>query len=173
MDETQNPNQTTLSGEEQARFTRLKETLDAANVKYTLLAHDLTIRSARDGVEHGIGDLANMAPTFILRSGSNYLAAIIRGDTRISYKKIKQQLKLKDLCLATPEQVHQITGAEVGYVSLINAGMPTIIDSRLVELDTVYGGCGVPRTTLQIDPRDLVSINQAQVFDFTEPKGAG
>jgi len=46
-----------------------------------------------------------MAPTFILRSEAGYLAAIIRGDTRLSYKKIKQKLKLKNLCLATPEQI--------------------------------------------------------------------
>ena len=78
-------------------------------VNYTLLAHDLTIRSAQEGVEQGFGELANMAPTFILRSETGYLAAIIRGDTRLSYKKIKQKLKLKDLCLATPEQVRQVT----------------------------------------------------------------
>ena len=58
----------------------------------------------------------------------------------------------------------------MGHVSLINAGMVTIVDSRLTELDTIYGGCGVPCYTLKINPQDLIALAQAQVFDFTEPK---
>jgi Cys-tRNA(Pro)/Cys-tRNA(Cys) deacylase len=169
MSEIRNPNQLVLADEEAARLDRLKETLDTANVPYVILAHDLTIRSAQEGVKRGLGELANMAPAFILRSETGYLAAVIRGDRRLSYKKIRRELKLKDLCLASPEQVQQVTGSEVGYVSLFNAGVATIIDSRLTEADTIFGGCGVPRYTLKINPRDLIVLTQAHVFDFTEP----
>ncbi len=111
-----------------------------------------------------------MAPTFILRSEIGFLAAIIRGDTRLSYKKIRQELKLKDVSLATPEQVREVTGSEVGCISLINTGVKTILDSRLAEMETVYGGCGVPYHTLRVSPQDLTALLRAQVFDFTEPK---
>jgi len=170
LNEIHNHNPGALSEEDAARLSRLREILQVAHGDYTLLAHDLPTRSAQDGVEQGFGELPNMAPTFILRSETGYLAAIIRGDTRLSYKKIKQKLTLKNLCLATPEQVRQVTGSEVGYVSLINAGIVTIIDSRLVALDTIYGGCGVPCHTLKINPQDLIALTQAQVFDFTELK---
>jgi prolyl-tRNA editing enzyme YbaK/EbsC (Cys-tRNA(Pro) deacylase) len=170
MNEIQNHRPGATSNAQVARLDQLRATLDAANVNYTLLAHDLTVRSAQEGAERGFGELANMAPTFILRSETGYLAAIIRGDTRLSYKKIRRALKLKDICLATPEQVRQVTGSEVGYVSLLNVGMATIIDSRLAELDTIYGGCGVPCCTLKIAPQDLIALAQAHVFDFAEPK---
>ncbi len=153
-----------------ARLNRLRDTLEAARVTYALLAHDRTLRSAAEGTAHGLGALAEMAPTFILRSEAGYLAAILRGDTRLSYKKIKRQLNLKNLCLAAPDEVRQVTGAEVGYVALLNAGLVTIIDRRVAELEVVYGGCGVPRHTLQISPRDLIALAQAQLFDFAEPK---
>jgi Cys-tRNA(Pro)/Cys-tRNA(Cys) deacylase len=169
MSEIRKPNQMALSDEEATRLERLKESLDAANIPYTILAQALTIRSAQEGVEQGLGELANMAPTFILRSEASYLAAVIRGDSRLSYKKIKRELKLKNLRLASPEQVQQVTGAEVGYVSLLNVGLATIIDSRLTDVDTIFGGCGVPRYTLKINPRDLIALTQARVFDFTEP----
>ena len=97
-------------------------------------------------------------------------AAMVGGDTRISYKKGKRHLELKDLSLASPEQVQQVTGAEVGYVSLINSGNATIIVSRVAEMDTIYGGCGTSNYTLQISSHDLISLTQAQVFNFTEPK---
>jgi prolyl-tRNA editing enzyme YbaK/EbsC (Cys-tRNA(Pro) deacylase) len=165
-----NPNPLALTEQETARLDQLRATLNAMGINYTLLAHNQLIRSAEDGAYQGFGELANMAPTFILRSETGYLAAIIRGDTRLSYKKIKKKLKLKDISLATPEQVRQVTGAEVGYVSLVNPGLVTIIDSRLPELDVIYGGCGVPHHTLKINPWDLVALVRADVSDFTEPK---
>ena len=76
---------------------------------------------------------------------------------------------MKNIRLASPEEVQQVTGSEVGYVSLINAGIITIIDSRLTEVDTIFGGCGVPRYSLKISPRDLIVLTQAHVFDFAEP----
>ena len=163
-------NKATSLDREPIQLIRLKETLDAAGIHYTIHVHSIAIPSAQDGVEQGFGGLANMAPTLILRSENNYLAAIVRGDTRVSYKKIKRHLKLKNLSLASPEQVWQVTGSEVSYISLINSGVMTIIDSRIVELDTIYGGCGIPNYTLQISPQDVIALTQAQVFDFTEPR---
>jgi Cys-tRNA(Pro)/Cys-tRNA(Cys) deacylase len=170
MCEIQNPNKVVPSDKEAARLDHLKDTLNTANVPYTILAQDLTIRSAQEGVKQGLGELANMAPTFILRSEIGYFAAVIRGDRRLSYKKIRRELKLRKLCLASSEQVQQVTGSEVGCVSLYNASVATIIDSRLTEVDTIFGGCGVPCYTLKINPRDLIVLTQAHVFDFTEPK---
>lgn len=163
-------NKATSLDQEPIQLRRLKETLDAAGINYVIHAHSVAIQSAQDGVAQGFGRLANMAPTLILRSENNYLAAIVRGDTRVSYKKIKRYLKLKNLSLASPERVQQVTGSEVGYVSLINSGVATIIDNRIAEMDTIYGGCGIPNYTLQISPQDLIALTKAQVFDFTEPK---
>ena len=151
---------------------KLQNLLTASNADYDILLHDETLRSAEDGVEQGLGDLGDMAPTFILKTENGFMAAIISGETRLSYKKIKKQFGLKNVALARPEQVAQITGAEVGYVSLINPQLPTIIDGRIVRLEKVFGGCGVPQMSLRISTADLVRITCATVFDFTEQKQA-
>jgi prolyl-tRNA editing enzyme YbaK/EbsC (Cys-tRNA(Pro) deacylase) len=77
--------------------------------------------------------MSAMASTLILRTEAGYLAAIVRGDTRLSYKKIKQKLGLKNVSLAAPEQVKQLTGSEVGHVALVNHGLTTIVDERVTE----------------------------------------
>ena len=168
MDNIQN--QAPRANQHSTPVDRLRETLDAAGINYTIHAHDQAIESAQDGVERGVGGLANMAPALVLRADEGYLVAIIRGDTRLSYKKIKKRFGLKNLSLATPEQVQQATGSEVRQVSLLNAGMVTMIDSRILELEKIYGGCGVPCFTLEINPQDLTALTRAQVFDFAEPK---
>jgi Cys-tRNA(Pro)/Cys-tRNA(Cys) deacylase len=161
---------TDLGQNEQEQIDQLRQTLDVAGIRYNILAHDITVVSADEGAKRGIGSLREMAPTFILKTEKGYLAAIISGESRLLYKKIKKQLGLKDVSLATPEQVEQVTGAQIGSVSLVNVGLPTIIDSRLVGMEFVYGGCGVCCHTLQIKVADLIELTKARVFEFTELK---
>ncbi len=152
-------------------YTRIKALLDKQGAEYEILEHSLTLVTPEDGVEHGVGGLAEMAPTFILKTKDAFLAAVISGDSRISYKKIKKELGLKDVSLANPDLVREVTGAEIGYVSMINPGIETIIDGHLLEQDWACGGCGLPATTLKIRPRDLLKVTGARVFDITEKKG--
>ncbi len=159
-----------LSPTEQARLDHLRRILDEARAEYAILVHAQAINSAEDGQAQGFGSLAVMAPTFLLSSDRGWLCAIISGETRLAYKKLRQQLGLKNVALASPETVLEVTGAAVGTVSLVNPGLPAVVDAHLAALDTVYGGCGVPQHTLRIRVRDLIAVTQAQVFDFTVPK---
>ena len=149
---------------------KLRTLLDAAGVRYRIVQHDEQLASAADGVNHGFGALEQMAPTLILRTRQGYLAAIISGATRLSYRKIKQHLGLRDVSMASPAEVLEVTGAEVGAVALINPGLRTLVDSRLAAEDEVFGGCGIPRYSLAMQAHELVSITAADVFDFTEPR---
>ena len=150
---------------------RLRTMLDAAGVRYRILDHPQQVTSsALDGANHGFGALAQMAPTLILRTERGYLAAIISGATRLSYKKIKKHLGLRNVSMASPAEVLEETGAEVGTVALVNPGMRTLIDRQLPAQGEVFGGCGISRYSLAIDAGDLVSVTAADVFDFTEPR---
>ena len=146
--------------------------LDQAGARYAILQHIQALTSPEDGVSAGLGDLADMAPAFILKTERGFIVAVIRGDRRISYKKIKKVLGLKDVSLASPDRVKQLTGAEAGTVSPVNPGLPTILDACLLERKDVYGGCGVPLHTLKIRVEDMVAVTGAHVFDFTEEKPA-
>ncbi len=170
MNDDQSPR---LSPAEQARLDRLRHLLDEAGAEYASLAHAQAINSAEDGFEQGFGSLAVMAPAFLLRSDRGWLVAIISGETRLAYKKLRRQLGLKDVALASPETVLQVTGAAVGTMSLVNPGLPALVDAHLAAMDIIYGGCGVPQHTLRIRVRDLIAVTQAQVFDFTVPKETG
>lgn len=155
---------------EKEKLSQLKQILDQAGANYEILTHPGAVLSVEDGVTQGIGDRAELAPTLILETEKGYLAAIISGETRLSFKKVKKALGLKNISLARPEVVLRETGAPVGSVSLVNPNLPTIIDTRLEKFRAVLGGCGIPYHTLRISPIDLINITQAHVFDFAEPK---
>jgi prolyl-tRNA editing enzyme YbaK/EbsC (Cys-tRNA(Pro) deacylase) len=152
------------------QIDQLKHFLDAAGMAYEIFSHEETIISAADGASSGSRTLADTAPALILETEKGCLVAIIRGDTRLLYKKIKKTLGLKNVSLARPEVVQRETGALVGSVSLVNPGLPTIVDAQLLTMPVIYGGCGLPHHTLRMSPVDLVRVTQAQVFEFTVSK---
>jgi len=129
-----------------------------------------SITSPEDRVTQGFGTLDQMAPSFLLKTDTGYMMAIIRGDTRISYRAIKRELGLKNVSLADPDTVLEVTGVAIGAVSLVNPDIPTLIDRLLLGLDQVYGGSGLERYTLQIRVEDLVRVTGARVFEFASVK---
>jgi Cys-tRNA(Pro)/Cys-tRNA(Cys) deacylase len=152
------------------KLIKLKNYLDKEYADYEILNHDTTLVSSEDGVAYGIGSLAEMAPTLILETEKGLLAAIISGETRLTYKKIKKEMTLKNVALAKPERILEELGVPVGIIPLVDHKCPTIIDSKITSFKYVYGGCGVACHTLKIATTDLVRINKAAIFDFTEKK---
>jgi prolyl-tRNA editing enzyme YbaK/EbsC (Cys-tRNA(Pro) deacylase) len=152
------------------KLEALHSLLKNENADYSVLTDDFSIKTATSGAEHYGISLNETTPTLILKTRDGYIAAIICGNTRISFKKLKQVLNLKDISMADPQTIFDITGARIGEVSLINPGLTTVIDANVLHNKNCYGGCGVPKTTLCINTQDLVRITNAQIFDFTDPR---
>src|SRR5436190_11864518 len=109
----------------------LTNLLTAENADYSILKDDTTLTTASSGAEQYSISLNETTPTLILKTKDSYIAAIICGNTRISFKKLKQALDIKDISMADPQMILNITGAKIGEVSLVNPGLPTIIDSNV------------------------------------------
>lgn len=152
------------------KLENLKKILDENRADYTIYEDDFSLASAEEGAKHYGISLHETTPTLILKAGDQLYAAIICGDTRISFKKLKLALDIKTISLADPKTIQNITGANIGEISLINLKLPTIIDSRIQMNENCYGGCGFPQSTLRINTRDLIRITNAAVFDFTDLK---
>lgn len=155
---------------ENIQLNRLDGFLKSKNADYTIFRDDFSLENAVDGAKHYGISLNETTPTFILKAKDKYYAAIISGNTRISFKKLKQVLGVKDISMANPETVLNLTGAKVGEVCLINCELTTLIDQCVLNNINCYGGCGAPKSTLKINTHDLVRITNAQILDFTDPR---
>lgn len=147
--------------------------LDEQNARYEILyfpSEENKLYSPEDGVRAGFGSLPEMAPAFILQSENGSLTAVVTGDRRLSYKKIKKALGLRNVSLASPDRIFELTGARPGTVPPINPGLPTLVDERMLDQEFVFAGSGAVQYTLKIHPPDLARITGANVFDFTEEK---
>lgn len=135
---------------------------------YTILIDESSLKTAAAGAERYGISLQETTPTLIIKVDGAYIAAIICGNNRISFKKLKQALQAKDVRMADPQEIFNITGAHIGEISLVNQGLKTVIDSNVLKNKNCYGGCGISMTTLRINTDDLVRITNAQILDFAE-----
>jgi prolyl-tRNA editing enzyme YbaK/EbsC (Cys-tRNA(Pro) deacylase) len=145
-----------------------RQFLNEKRVRFLIHMHTEEVFTARDGVVHGFGRREQMAPSFVVRTSNGPVLAVVQGSRRLSYKKLKRLLGVKDISLASPEEVIAATGTPVGSVSLLQLNMPVIFDAGLLEEDVVFGGCGVANTTLEISPSDLAGVLDAAIADISD-----
>ncbi|MGH7265080.1 MAG: aminoacyl-tRNA deacylase, partial [Candidatus Rokuibacteriota bacterium] len=112
----------------------------------------------------GIG-LARMAPTLVLHTETGLLVATISGTTRLSLRKVKKALGLRNVALAPRDEVVAVTGAEPGTVALVNPEIPTLVDERVLAEPWVSGGGGLPACTVKMRPADVVAVTGARILD--------
>ncbi|GFN33476.1 aminoacyl-tRNA deacylase [Paenibacillus xylaniclasticus] len=141
---------------------QLRSLLNQQQVEYEIIQHTNKIHSAQEGADFlGIA-LGQTAPVLILKADNNrYYSLILSGDYgRVDLDELRELLQHKEIKLAKPQEVEQVTGCKIGDVSLINPNLPSIMDRGLYRFPYIYGGTGVPKTTLKISPLDVEKLNQ-------------
>jgi prolyl-tRNA editing enzyme YbaK/EbsC (Cys-tRNA(Pro) deacylase) len=69
--------------------------------------------------------------------------------------------------LASPREVKEVTGYEVGELPPIGIPVKTLIDLRVLERSYVLGGGGAVNRLIRIDPRKIVEVQNAEVEDIS------
>ncbi|WP_410511513.1 YbaK/EbsC family protein [Paenibacillus sp. BR2-3] len=140
---------------------KLVSLLDEQDIDYEIIKHLKQINTAKEGAEYFGIEIGQTAPTLILKTEKGFLGLILSGDHgRVNFSTIREILSVEQVKLASPKEVEQVTGSKIGSVSLINKEIPTILDSQLNRFKYVYGGTGVPQTTLKIRPCDIEKLNE-------------
>ncbi|TCZ79307.1 hypothetical protein E0485_05435 [Paenibacillus albiflavus] len=144
---------------------KLISILQNNKIDYEIIKHSKQIHSAQEGADYFGIHIGQTAPTLILKIEKGYYSLIISGDYgRVDLESIKKLLEVEQIKLAKPIEVEQVTGCKIGSIPLINQGTPTIFDRQLFRFSYVYGGTGVPQTTLKIQPKDLEKLNDIIMY---------
>ncbi|HDD31786.1 MAG TPA: hypothetical protein ENF72_04130 [Thermococcus litoralis] len=104
--------------------------------------------------------------SLVLISEKGPILAIVDGESKVSLEKIKQHFG--EVRLATPEEVKEITGFEVGGVSPVGIGIKTIVDPRVLENEFVIGGGGRIDKLCKLSPKRIVEYQKAEIIEIRE-----
>ncbi|MCF8039928.1 MAG: proline--tRNA ligase, partial [Desulfohalobiaceae bacterium] len=109
--------------------------------------------------------------TLLYAADGQPAAALIPGDRELNEVKLKNHLQVTELNLASPEQVREWTGAEVGFAGPRDLGIKAIIADNLLsrETDLVAGANQSDMHLRHVDlARDVPVQEYADLVNITE-----
>ncbi len=156
-------------------FKRGKEQLEnflkKKKVKYKIITLTGSTKTVQEASKELSVDSSEIVKSliFITEEGKPVLC-IVRGDRKVDRKKLKKILGTKDVKLASPKEVLEITGFEVGGVPPVGLkGLhKIIIDENIMEKPVVYGGGGEGNLILEINPEDIKKLVNAEITDISK-----
>lgn len=101
-------------------------------------------------------------------SAGDSLLAIVPAKSKVSHKKLKSILAVRDVRLATPEEVLKHSGYPAGGVPPFNNIIRILLDPQVLEKETAIVGGGDVNKLLEVRTRDIVAILSPKIADISE-----
>ena len=129
--------------------------------------------SARTAIEaaSSLGcEVGAIVKSLLFKTDKTYSLFLVAGDKKVSLNKIKKTLNLKNVCMASAEEVKKVTGYTIGGVSPVGHlnKIDTFVDISLERFNELYAAAGHPNCVFKINFINLQKITNGQTKDLTE-----
>ena len=146
--------------------------LDERRIPYRRLEFSAETEKGAANVAHALGfEEGQMVKTLLFRTGTGELVLVmLGGDQHAISGQLKRGLGSRNVSLADPEMVLEVTGYEVGSIPPFHwqpPGFRSVLDSALTEYSELGVGAGVWGNEIVMTPSDLIAASSAEVFNLT------
>jgi Cys-tRNA(Pro) deacylase len=152
--------------------THAVRALDEQGIAYRLLEQSHKARNVEDAAaERGVPVRQVVKTLLVCRPDKHHVIALIRGDQRLSLKKLARLVEVKSLEMAPDGDVPRITGYQIGAVAplgLRRPDVPIYVDHHILQEPRVSISAGRHDTGLELATEDLIDVVRGQVGDITE-----
>ena len=132
-----------------------------------VFACDKEVHTAAKAAAVMEGDPESVAKSILLvDSEKEPVLVVLLGKDKISFDKIKVLLGVKDVQLAEPNEVLEMTGYEVGGVPPISIyGVKVIVDESVTKKEEVVCGGGDPEHLMKISVKEILESNEDVIIE--------
>ena len=127
-------------------------------------------RTAKDAAIALGCDVGAIVKSLLFKTGDNFTLCLVAGDKRCSLNKLKKIKNIKDISMASPEEVKTQTGYTIGGWSPIGhlEKIEIIIDNSLERFNELFAAAGHPNCVFKINFKDIQKITNGKVEDIIE-----
>ena len=149
---------------------RVEKILKKFDKNQKVLVLNTSAKTALDAASSLCCDVGAIVKSLILRTESSFILCLVAGDKRASLYKIKKILDLKDVSMASANEVKEITGYTIGGVSPIGhlKKIDILIDKSLNRFNSLFAAAGHPNCVFKIDFVALQKITNGFVKEISE-----
>ncbi|MBI4226324.1 tryptophan--tRNA ligase [Candidatus Roizmanbacteria bacterium] len=112
---------------------------------------------------------SDSAATLIMKADDEFVAIIRCDDCKLDNKKVKKNLGIENLRIATAEEFTKLTGLQPGAAIYFNPSIKkTLIDKKVLEKEYIVGGSGSFSYSIKHKTKDLIKIPGSQIVNVAE-----
>ena len=149
---------------------RAEMALREFNQKLKVISLNNSARTAKEAASSLGCEVGAIVKSLLLKTEDGFVLSLVSGDKKASLNKLKKLLNLKDVSMASAEDVKKITGYTIGGVSPIGhlKKVEVLIDDSLERFDSLFAAAGHPNCIFEINFVDLQKITKGLVKNITE-----
>ena len=149
---------------------RVETLLIEFDPKQSVIVLDSSARTALEAATSLGCEVGAIVKSLLFKTENTYNLCLVSGDKKASLNKIKKILNIKDVSMASAEDVKKITGYTIGGVSPIGHlnKVDILIDNSLERFTSLYAAAGHPNCVFKINYIDLQKITNGLIREISE-----
>ena len=149
---------------------RVQKKLLEFDASYKVMVLASSARTAQEAAESLNTDVGSIVKSLLFKSENNFILCLVSGDRRWSLNKLKKIKQQKDISMANPQSVKEVTGFTIGGVSPIGhlKEVEIFIDNNLKRFQNIYAAAGHPNCVYKVSFENLLKMTSGKVEDITE-----
>ena len=144
---------------------KIKKYIKNNHIKAEHLSFKTSCHSVEEAVQTVNASIEDFVKNIcLIDKKGNLIVAIVKGEDRVSTKKIGKVLGIERPRTANPQEILEKTGFICGGVPSFGYLATFLIDPKVMEKEIVYSGGGSEKSLIKISPQELLKANQGQVI---------
>ena len=149
---------------------RVQSILSNFDPEKKVVVLDNSARTALEAASSLGCEIGAIVKSLLFKTENSFTLCLVAGDKKASLNKIKKTLNIKDVSMASAEDVKNITGYTIGGVSPIGHlnKVDIFIDNSLERFTSLFAAAGHPNCVFEINFTDLQKITNGSIREITE-----
>ncbi len=139
---------------------KVKKTLDDRKVNYELTVHEPVYTSEQAARIRGVSVKTGVKALVLKTYEHRFILVLVTADKRADLEKVAELEGTKNVRLANPQEVFEVTGCEIGSVPPFGhlIELKTYMDREILENDEVNFNCGEHTKSIKMKAQDLLKV---------------
>ena len=149
---------------------RARKALKNFNQNLDIICLEQTAKTAQDAATALGCSVGAIVKSLLFKASDTFLLCLVSGNKKCSLNKLKKITEIKDISIASPDDVKRVTGYTIGVVSPVGhlEKVKIYLDSTLDRFEYIYAAAGHPNCVFKISFNDLHKITDSEIEDIVE-----
>ena len=149
---------------------RVDKLLKKFDENLSVITLNTSARTAQEAASSLGCEIGAIVKSLLFKTENTFTLFLVSGDKKVSLNKVKKILKIKDLSMATADEVKKTTGFTIGGVSPIGHSnkIDILMDNSLERFEILFAAAGHPNCVFKVSFENLEKITNCIIEDIVE-----